>query len=89
MTLTTEEKQKITKSFQTNSKDTASANVQIALLTEKLNKLNNHFKNNPKDNHSRRGLLHAVSQRRKFLDYLHRKNSESYKEIIKKLGIRK
>ena len=89
MTLTTNEKQEITKKFQINSKDTASASVQIALLTERLNKLNTHFKANPKDNHSRRGLLHAVSQRRKFLDYLHRKNSEAYKEIIKKLGIRK
>lgn len=69
--------------------DTASPEVQIALLTQRLQMLNVHFKEHKKDNHSRYGLLKLVGQRRRLLRYLQRKNTDSYKELIGKLGIRK
>jgi len=62
--------------------------VQVALLTTRINGLTDHFKSNIKDHHSRRGLLHMVSQRRKLLDYLKRRNSDRYRTLIDRLGLR-
>jgi small subunit ribosomal protein S15 len=75
--------------FRVHEKDTGSPEVQIALLTERIGYLTDHFKVHSKDHHSRRGLLKLVSQRRRLLDYLKGKNYESYKSVIKQLGIRK
>ena len=69
--------------------DTGSPEVQVALLTARINGLTGHFKVNVKDHHSRRGLLMLVSQRRKLLDYLKRKNADKYRQLIDKLGLRK
>ncbi len=79
----------ITKKFAQSKGDTASAQVQIALLTERLKMLNEHFKVNAKDHHSRRGLLKLVGQRRKLLRYLGKRNPSSYKTLIAELGIRR
>ena len=69
--------------------DTGSPEVQVALLSERINNLTEHFKTHVKDNHSRRGLLKLVSQRRQILDYLRRTNDGRYKELIERLGIRR
>ncbi len=69
--------------------DTGSPEVQIALLTERINHLIEHFKIHQKDHHSRRGLLKMVGQRRRLLDYLKKKDLESYRTLIKELGLRK
>ena len=69
--------------------DTGSPEVQVAILSERINNLTEHFKAHVKDNHSRRGLLKMVSQRRTLLDYLRRTNEKSYKDLIEKLGIRR
>ena len=69
--------------------DTGSPEVQIAILTERIVNLTEHFKTHKKDNHSRTGLLKLVSQRRKQLDYLKLKDEDKYKDVIKKLGIRR
>ncbi|GAB4221907.1 MAG: 30S ribosomal protein S15 [Francisella sp.] len=87
--LTAEDKQKIIKDNQLAEGDTGSPEVQIALLTARINDLQNHFKVHKKDNHSRRGLLRLVSQRRKLLDYLHDKDVERYRNLIDKLNLRK
>jgi len=63
--------------------------VQVALITARINGLTDHFKSNVKDHHSRRGLLKLVSQRRKLLDYLKRKNADKYRQLIERLGLRK
>ena len=89
MSLSKEQKTEIIKKFQLNEKDTASPQVQIALLTSRLNYLNDHFKKNKKDHHSRRGLMKIVGQRRRLLDYLHKNDIERYRSIIAKLNIRK
>ena len=83
------EKKEIVKDFGKNTKDTGSTEVQVALLTKKINELSEHFKTHKKDHHSRRGLLGMINNRRKLLKYLKGKNEEGYKEIIKKLGLRK
>jgi small subunit ribosomal protein S15 len=75
--------------YRTHETDTGSPEVQVALLTQRINGLMDHFKTHVKDNHSRRGLLKMVSQRRRLLDYLRRKNSDRYREVINRLGIRK
>jgi len=75
--------------YRTHATDTGSPEVQVALLTQRINGLMEHFKTHVKDNHSRRGLLKMVSQRRRLLDYLRRKNSDRYREVINRLGIRK
>ena len=75
--------------FARHEGDTGSPEVQIAILTFRINTLNEHLKVNPKDNHSRRGLLQMVSKRKKFLNYLIKKDIERYRAIIKELGIRK
>ena len=69
--------------------DTGSSEVQVALLTARINGLTDHFKANVKDHHSRRGLLRMVSQRRKLLDYLRSRDSDKYRKLIEKLGLRK
>lgn len=89
MAFSQERKSEIIKEFQKHPADTASSEVQIALLTERLTYLNKHFQSNGKDHHSRRGLMKLVGQRRQLLNYLHRKDSSAYKTLISKLGIRK
>ena len=89
MALNTKRKQEIVKQFQRKDGDTGSSEVQIALLTYRINDLTEHFKAHSKDHHSRRGLLHMVSQRRKLLDYLKRKDIARYTNLIKSLGLRR
>ena len=75
--------------FRTHPKDTGSPEVQVALITERINGLTDHFKVHLKDHHSRRGLLMMVNQRKRLLEYLKRKDSSRYKNLIKALGLRK
>ena len=89
MSISTAEKAKIVGEYQQSKTDTGSPEVQVALLTSRIGVLTEHFKSNAKDHHSRRGLLAMVSQRRKLLDYLNRKNAERYRSLIERLGIRK
>ncbi len=89
MAFSKERKAEIIKAFQKHEGDTASPQVQIALLSERLTYLNEHFKGNEKDHHSRRGLMKLVGQRRQLLNYLHKKDNSAYKALISKLGIRK
>ena len=89
MTITAERKQDVIKDFATNTGDTGSPEVQVAILTERIVNLTEHFKVHKKDLHSRRGLLKMVSQRRRLLDYLMRKNRARYQTLIKRLGLRK
>ena len=87
--LTPEIKQQIIEANRTHETDTGSPEVQIAILTYRINDLTGHLKLHPKDNHSRRGLLQMVGNRRNLLDYLARKDIERYRACIAKLGIRK
>ena len=80
---------KIINSLQLNSKNVGSSEFQIGLLSEKINNLTNHFKKNKNDKHSTRGLLFAVNRRKRLLAYLKSNNSESYKNILTKLKLRK
>ena len=89
MSVTAERKTALIKDNATKSGDTGSPEVQIAILTERITNLTEHFKTHKKDNHSRRGLLKMVSQRRQLLDYVKRKNEQRYQGIIEKLGIRR
>ncbi|PYS81204.1 MAG: 30S ribosomal protein S15 [Acidobacteria bacterium] len=89
MALATEIKESIIGQYRTHEGDTGSPQVQVALLTERINELTEHFKTHKKDNHSRRGLLKMVSQRRSLLDYLKRRDIEGYHELIGKLGLRR
>jgi small subunit ribosomal protein S15 len=89
MALQVVQKEQVVKQYQRSGKDTGSPEVQIALLTERINGLAEHFKSHVKDFHSRRGLLKLVSQRRKLLDYLKRKDADKYRGLIEKLGLRK
>ena len=89
MAMTPARKAELVKKFGTSERDTASPQVQIALLTERLNYLNTHFKAHKKDHHSRSGLMKLVGRRRRLLDYLKAKSPESYKTLITDLGIRK
>ena len=89
MSLTAGRKAEVIKSYATKSGDTGSPEVQVAILTERITSLTEHFKAHVKDNHSRRGLLKMVSQRRQLLDYLRRKDEARYKTLIEKLGIRR
>ncbi|RMF94126.1 MAG: 30S ribosomal protein S15 [Candidatus Schekmanbacteria bacterium] len=89
MVLTKEKKDEIKAKFRLHENDTGSPEVQIALLTERINYLTEHFRIHKKDHHSRRGLLKLVSKRRKLLEYLKRRNYESYINVIRQLGIRK
>ena len=89
MALQVVQKEKVVKQYQRSGKDTGSPEVQIALLTERINSLTDHFKTHVKDFHSRRGLLKLVSQRRKLLDYLKRKDADKYRDLIERLSLRK
>ena len=89
MSITTARKAEVIKTYAVKSGDTGSPEVQVALLSERISNLTDHFKTHIKDNHSRRGLLKMVSQRRQILDYLHRTNDGRYKELIERLGIRR
>ena len=88
MSRTIENKSKILEGFRVHEKDTGSADVQIALLTDKINRLTEHLQKNKKDHSSRRGLLMMVGQRRRLLDYLHKKDAHRYQAITKKLKLR-
>ncbi len=89
MAVTAQDTAKIIKEYQRAPNDTASPEVQVALLTNRISYLTEHFKSNKKDNHSRRGLLALVSQRRRLLDYLKGKDVTRYQDLIGKLGLRK
>jgi small subunit ribosomal protein S15 len=89
MSLTTVETAGIIADYGIKEGDTGSPEVQVALLTHNINKLQGHFSDHKKDHHSRRGLLRMVSQRRKLLDYLKRKNAQRYLDLIKRLGLRR
>jgi small subunit ribosomal protein S15 len=89
MAVTTEQKAALVAEYAQSKGDTGSPEVQVALLTARIVDLMPHFKEHSKDHHSRRGLLHLVSQRRKLLDYLKGKNVERYRTLITKLGLRK
>jgi small subunit ribosomal protein S15 len=87
--LAREEKQEIITGFATKEGDTGSPEVQIALLTERIKELTGHLRSFPKDNHSRRGLLKLVGQRRRLLAYLMKKDSARYRTVIGRLGLRR
>jgi len=87
--ITKDEKQAIIEAYKMHEGDTGSPEVQIAILTHRINTLTEHLKVNKKDHHSRRGLLKMVGHRRNLLNYLAKKDINRYREIIKKLGIRK
>ena len=89
MSITAERKTALMKEHATKPNDTGSPEVQVAILTERINNLTGHFKSHVKDNHSRRGLLKMVSQRRSLLDYLKGKSEQRYRTLIEKLGIRR
>jgi small subunit ribosomal protein S15 len=89
MSVSVTQKAQIMQQYQRAAGDTGSPEVQIALLTARINGLTDHFKMHVKDHHSRRGLLKLVSQRRKMLDYLKRKDNGKYHQLIEQLGLRK
>jgi small subunit ribosomal protein S15 len=87
--LTPEEKREIVERFGKDSTDTGATEVQIALLTRRINHLNEHLREHKHDYHSRRGLLMLVGRRRRFLQYLQRKDLEGYRSLIRELGLRR
>ena len=87
MPLAKETKEQIVTDFRSHDADTGSPQVQVALLSKRINELTEHFKIHKKDNHSRRGLLKMVSQRRSLLDYLKRTDIERYHEVVNRLGL--
>ena len=89
MALNKERKTELIGNYKTHEGDTGSPEVQVAILSERINYLTGHFKIHAKDHHSRRGLLQLVGQRRRLLDYLKRKDSGRYADLIRRLGIRK
>jgi len=89
LVLVKDRKREIIDSFKVHSRDTGSAEVQIAILTERINILGEHFKQHKKDFHSRRGLLMLVGRRRRLLNYLKEKNMKRYEEVLEKLNLRK
>jgi small subunit ribosomal protein S15 len=89
MALTTEQKQGIIQEYQLAGADTGSPEVQVALLSARIDDLSEHFKTHAQDNHSRRGLLRLVNQRRRLLDYLKSRDGERYRSLIGRLGLRK
>lgn len=86
--LTAKKKLNIMKKTQIHEKDTGSAEVQVAILTQKIVELTSHLKKNQKDNHSRRGLIQMVADRRTHLKYLEKKNKPRYNSLVKKLGLK-
>lgn len=89
MSLTIERKQEIMTAYATKPGDTGSPEVQVAVLSERIASLTDHFKAHAKDNHSRRGLIKMVSQRRHLLDYLKAKDQARYEALIGRLGLRR
>jgi small subunit ribosomal protein S15 len=89
MSITAERKAEVIKTNANKAGDTGSPEVQVAILSERINNLTGHFKSHVKDNHSRRGLLKMVSQRRQLLDYIKRSDEARYKELIERLNIRR
>jgi small subunit ribosomal protein S15 len=89
MSIAAERKQALIKDYATKTGDTGSPEVQVAILSERIANLTEHFKTHVKDNHSRRGLLKLVSQRRQLLDFLKRADEARYKTLIERLGIRR
>jgi len=89
LSTTKEQKSNLINQYRVHDADTGSPEVQIALLSNRISYLTEHFKSHAKDHHSRRGLLKLVGQRRSLLDYLKRKDTDRYAELIKRLGIRK
>ncbi|MEO1562019.1 MAG: 30S ribosomal protein S15 [Pseudomonadota bacterium] len=89
MSITVELKEQLIKDYALKEGDTGSPEVQVAILTSRITTLTEHFKTHEKDNHSRRGLLKMVAQRRKLLDYVKTKDEARYQDLIKRLGIRR
>jgi small subunit ribosomal protein S15 len=89
MTITAEKKQDVITKFATKPGDTGSPEVQVAVLSERIANLTEHFKTHAKDNHSRRGLIKLVSQRRRLLDYIRHSDQKRYDELISRLGLRR
>lgn len=89
MSITKEKKEELVKTHGENDNDTGNTSAQIAILTERIKNLTEHFKTHKKDHHSRRGLLKLVGKRRRLLDYMIREDIESYRKLIKQLGIRR
>lgn len=89
MSITVEEKAKLIKDYATKENDTGSPEVQVAVLSSRIATLTEHFKGHKKDNHSRRGLLMMVAQRRKLLDYLKKVDEARYASLISRLGLRR
>jgi small subunit ribosomal protein S15 len=89
MSISAVRKQELIKEYATKSGDTGSPEVQVAILTERITNLTDHFKTHTKDNHSRRGLLKLVSQRRRLLDYVKSTDEDRYQKLINRLGIRR
>jgi small subunit ribosomal protein S15 len=89
MSITAERKTEVIGEYATKKDDTGSPEVQVAILSERIRNLTEHFKDHAKDHHSRRGLLKLVSQRRRLLDYLKRKDQQRYEKLIERLGLRR
>lgn len=89
MSITTERKAQLIKEYATKADDTGSPEVQVAILSERIANLTEHFKDHKKDNHSRRGLLKLVSQRRRLLDYVKKNDQARYQSLIERLGLRR
>ena len=89
MSITSERKDALIKEYAVLDGDTGSPEVQVAILTERINNLTEHFKLHHKDNHSRRGLIKMVNQRRRLLDYVKDRDSERYASLIQRLGLRR
>ena len=89
MSITPEDKAKLISEYAVKPGDTGSPEVQVAILTHRIKALTEHFKTNAKDNHSRRGLLAMVTQRRRLLDYLNKKDESRYQDLIKRLELRR
>jgi small subunit ribosomal protein S15 len=89
MTVTAERKRELVSRFGRSDSDTGATEVQVALLTERINQLTEHLRGHSKDHHSRRGLLKLVGQRRRLLRYLQSANLESYRSLVKELGLRR
>ncbi len=89
MSITAEEKARVIKEYGTKDGDTGSPEVQVAILSSRIATLTEHFKTHKKDNHSRRGLLKLVAQRRKLLDYVKATDESRYRSLIERLGLRR
>ena len=89
MTITADRKKELVAQYQTKEGDTGSPEVQVAVLSERITNLTEHFKTHTKDNHSRRGLIKLVSQRRRLLDYVKANDAQRYASLIERLGLRR